>query len=76
MGGFTCAYRVNRLVHFEQTSDVAAAIAREKQIKAWTRAKKVALIELTNATWEDLSNEWYDRESLAKQIPRSARNDR
>ena len=37
--GFTKRYRVNRLVHFESTSNVSAAIAREKQIKGWSRAK-------------------------------------
>lgn len=54
-GGFTARYKINRLVHFEETPDVKVAIAREKQIKRWSRAKKVAMIETTNAGWEDLS---------------------
>ena len=58
IAGFTARYNVNELVHFEETSDVNAAIAREKQIKGWTRAKKFALIEATNPQWKDLSAEW------------------
>ena len=56
--GFTALYNVGELVYFEETSDVHAAIAREKQIKGWTRAKKVALIQSTNPHWQDLSAEW------------------
>ena len=56
--GFTKKYRVNRLVYFDSTPDVSAAIEREKQIEGWTRAKKIALIENTNPTWEDLCEGW------------------
>lgn len=59
MDGFTSRYRVKRLVHFEQTQDVNAAITREKQIKRWPRARKLRLIESQNAGWEDLSIDWY-----------------
>jgi putative endonuclease len=52
---FTARYRITRLVYFEQTADVAAAIAREKQLKGWRRARKVALIESVNAGWLDLA---------------------
>jgi len=48
-------------VYFEDTDDVGVAIAREKQIKGWDRAKKVALIETTNPRWQDLSAEWFDK---------------
>ena len=58
IAGFTARYNVTRLVYLEQTEDVLAAITREKQIKAWARAKKVALIESTNPTWDDLSQSW------------------
>ena len=58
--GFTRKYKIHRLVYFEPTSDVEAAIAREKQIKSWRRAKKVALIRSLNPEWKDLSAEWYD----------------
>jgi len=53
--GFTSHYHIDRLVYYEVTSDIPAAIAREKQIKAWTRAKRVALIESVNRDWKDLS---------------------
>ena len=58
MTGFTSKYDLTRLVYFEETSDVNIAIAREKQIKGWLRAKKVALIESMNPDWRDLSEEW------------------
>ncbi len=56
--GFTRRYNIDRLVHFETTSDVRAALEREKEIKAWRRAKKVALIEAANPAWQDLSAGW------------------
>ncbi len=55
MAGHTRKYRINRLVYFEETSDITAAIAREKQLKGWRRSKKVQLIESGNPTWEDLA---------------------
>ena len=57
---FTTRYRVNRLVHFEETDYVFAALEREKEIKGWRRGKKVVLVEGGNPTWQDLSREWYD----------------
>ena len=51
---FTARYGVDRLVYYEQTEDIRAAIAREKQIKSWSRRKKNALIERMNPGWEDL----------------------
>ena len=59
--GFTTRYNVNRLVHFEVFNDVLVAIAREKQIKGWTRAKKIALIESVNRDWKDLTDQWHRR---------------
>jgi putative endonuclease len=53
--GFASKYGVCRLVHFEQYDDMPAAISREKQLKAWRRAWKVALIERQNPFWEDLA---------------------
>ncbi|QJR16684.1 GIY-YIG nuclease family protein [Usitatibacter palustris] len=53
--GFTAKYRIDRLVHYEHTEGIEGAIAREKQIKGWLREKKVALIEMYNPTWEDLT---------------------
>ncbi|HKM40144.1 MAG TPA: GIY-YIG nuclease family protein [bacterium] len=53
--GFTKKYNVTKLVYFTETSDVMAAIEREKQIKGWTRQKKNGLVESINPRWEDLS---------------------
>jgi putative endonuclease len=55
---FTSRYKIDRLVHFESFSDIRDAIAREKQIKGWLRAKKTALIESANPDWRDLSADW------------------
>jgi putative endonuclease len=54
IAGFTSRYGVHRLVWFESTPSVEAAIHKEKQIKNWSRAWKVALIERTNPEWIDL----------------------
>lgn len=56
--GFTRKYNLTLLVYFEATPDILAAIAREKQIKGWLRAKKVSLIESVNPEWLDLSAQW------------------
>jgi len=56
--GFTAKYNITRLVYFEVTQDVQAAITREKQIKGWLRSKKIALIESVNPEWKDLSMGW------------------
>lgn len=53
--GFTAKYNVTKLVWFEHTGNVEAAIAREKQIKGWLRSKKNALIEEFNPEWVDLT---------------------
>jgi len=55
--GFTRKYKVTRLVYYESTPDVNAAIAREKQIKRWRREKKTSLIETINRGWADLAHE-------------------
>jgi len=56
--GFTKRYNVTQLVYYESTNDVRVALEREKQVKAWTRAKRVALIESMNPSWKDLAEEW------------------
>ena len=53
-GSFTARYDVTKLVHYEMTTDVNAAIEREKQIKGWSRKKKNALIEKENPKWQEL----------------------
>ena len=52
--GFTKHYNLNKLVYYEETTDVNSAIAREKQLKGWNRAKKNKLIESINPNWKDL----------------------
>ncbi len=56
--GFTRRYHVHKLVYFEQTNSIEAAITREKELKGWTRAKKNALVETLNPAWRDLSEDW------------------
>jgi len=55
--GFTARYNITRLVHSERFSNINDAIAREKQIKSWSRARKNKLIEEHNPYWEDLMAE-------------------
>ena len=57
--GFTKKYNITKLVYFEETNDIQAAIAREKQIKGWLRSKKIALIESVNPRWSDFSAGWF-----------------
>jgi len=57
--GFSKKYNINRLVYYEETNDILAAITREKQIKGWRRDKKIALIESINPEWNDLSEDWF-----------------
>jgi len=68
--GFTKKYKCRRLVFFEKYGHVAQAIRREKQLKGWTRAKKIALIEAMNPRWQDLSENW-GREILFPQQSKS-----
>ena len=58
--GFTAKYECNKLVYFEQYQWVDDAIAREKQLKAGSRQKKINLIITENPDWKDLSEDWYD----------------
>jgi putative endonuclease len=59
VSSFTAKYRIHRLVYFGTYQDVRAAIAREKQMKSWTREKRVELIEATNPTWLDRAADWF-----------------
>jgi putative endonuclease len=84
-GGFTSKYQATRLVYYEEFVMMMNAIAREKQFKGWSRAKKLALIEEKNPGWLDLSEEWYHPASVPPkrtagpstppQKPGSARDD-
>ena len=57
--GFTAKYGLKQLVYFEEFGDIRNAIEREKQLKGFRRAKKVALIEAQNPKWEDLAADWF-----------------
>ena len=58
--GFTSKYRVNRLVYFEEHTRADDAIARERQIKRWSREKKIVLIERMNPDWLGLGENLFD----------------
>jgi len=58
--GFTKTYKAHKLVYFDCTTDINEAIAREKQIKGWSRAKKNAIVCQMNPQWNDLWNEIKD----------------
>ena len=57
--GFTEKYNVNKLVYYEQTSDIVTALNREKEIKKWRREKKNRLVANTNPQWRDLSEDFF-----------------
>ena len=54
VAGFTKKYNIDKLVYFEQTENVMSAFEREKQLKKWSRAKKIFLIEKVNPKWDEL----------------------
>ena len=79
---FTARYGIDRLVYVEEYPEARDAVARERQLKGWTRAKKVALIERENPTWRDLDGSrygWTERSDAARRDPstplRSAQDD-
>ena len=56
--GFTSKYNINKLVYYEETTDVSTALAREKEIKKWRREKKNNLVASINPDWQDLSQQF------------------
>src|SRR5581483_9228915 len=66
---FAQKYRVWRLVHMERFQYVLNAIHREKVLKGWSRAKKIALIEETNPTWEDFFEQFGAPAKLGIRVP-------
>jgi putative endonuclease len=74
--GFTADYKCHRLVWFEHYRYVHSAIDREKEIKRWTRAKKIELIEETNPSWADLSEAWRVETAGPSAALRSGRDDK
>jgi len=61
--GFTKKYNLNKLVYLERFTEVLDAIAREKQIKKWSRKKKIWLIEKENPNWDDLFVKYTNKNS-------------
>ena len=59
-GYFTSKYNLTKLVYYEEFDDITEAIAREKELKGWSRKKKEVLINKDNPLWEDLSKDWQD----------------
>ncbi len=57
--GFSEKYNVDRLVYFEETTDIQSAIQREKNLKKWNRKWKNELIEKVNPEYKDLSEGWF-----------------
>jgi putative endonuclease len=55
---FTAKYKIDKLVYYETFNNIADAITREKQIKSWSRKKKLALIKTINPKWRDLSDDF------------------
>ena len=68
VAGFTKRYRVERLVYFEASREIRQAIQREKQIKGWLRARKIALIASINPGWADLSEGWPGTANFSKSL--------
>lgn len=60
----TAKYKITRLVHYETFSSVLSAISREKEIKSWTREKRLQLIESQNLGWIDLAESWFAEKQL------------
>jgi putative endonuclease len=65
--GFTQRYGLTRLVYYESTSNIIAAIEREKEIKGWVRRRKTAPIHSLNPEWRDLSEEWSNKNVTLKE---------
>ncbi len=60
--GFTHRYNITKLVWYETFPNIQQAIEGEKRIKGWVRSKKIAMIESRNPNWEDLSQQWYEKD--------------
>ena len=72
-GSFTSKYKVCKLLWFEESNDISAALAREKQLKNWRHQWKIDLIDSSNRAWADLATGWYDGGSELDQLFPEAR---
>jgi putative endonuclease len=64
--GFTAIYNIDRLVYLEEFENPRDAYERERELKTWVRARKIALIEELNPSWADLANGWYEQPTEEK----------
>jgi putative endonuclease len=71
---FTERYNIKQLVYFERFAEMQTAIAREKQLKHWSRVKKIRLIVAENPAWRDLSAEWGESVELFSGIVGESRS--
>jgi len=67
---------LTRLVYYEDFRDVKTAIAREKELKGWLRARKVELIRKDNPVWRDLAEDWFDTDVVKAARAANARDPR
>ncbi len=65
---YTARYHLTRLVYYEEFRDVREAICREKEIKTWSRAKKITLVNTRNPKWDDLARDWGKPIPLSKPV--------
>jgi len=63
MDGFSKKYNLMKLVYYEICDDIKNAIQREKQLKNWHRDWKINLIEKENPNWDDLAENFYEKDS-------------
>ena len=62
--GYVHKYKVHRLIYFENTEDINSALSREKELKGWTRKKKLELVRRSNPGFKDLGEGWFDEETF------------
>ncbi len=70
--GFTQKYNITKLVYFEWTDSIEAAINREKQLKNWHRQWKINLVEGMNKNWDDLTIDWFTDWDIEKLDPETS----
>jgi putative endonuclease len=70
--GFSALHNCGRLVYFEEFFDITEAITREKQLKGWSRAKKLSLIRRENPEFNDLAADWFEAQDIAAGLTENA----
>lgn len=70
--GFSALHNCDRLVYFEEFFDITEAISREKQLKGWSRAKKLAIIRRENPGFDDLAADWFEPQDIVAELTENA----